>query len=572
MSLTTIANPGDARKATPAQDWARALETIGAATRDPDRILSRAIADWASRYGDAPALLSDREAFSFRGLGARMNQYSRWALNARVAPGETVALVMGNRPEYFAIWLGLIQVGAIVALLSPSLRRAPLVHALTVARARRLIVAAENAAPCMEDLAGQDGVEVWIHGAGVSDFRRVDLAVSTQSGDPLDPSRLPRITLDDRALRIFTSGTTGLPKAAEVSHRKLILWTHWFAGLAGFTAEDRHYNCLPMHHSVGGVVAVGAPLVFGGAAVISERFSARAFWDDVSRWRCTTFQYVGELCRYLVAAPGRSSEQNHGLRIAIGNGLSESVWRSFVERFGPVRILEFYASTEGNVWLYNVEGKMGSIGKIPAYLAAHRPLALARFDLESQTPARDPDGLCELCAEGEVGEALGRISDDPRSRFEGYSEAKETDGKILRNVFKVGDAWVRTGDLMRRDSHGFFTFVDRIGDTFRWKGENVSALEVASVLGSCSGVDRLWGRNRGRRGACGNGAAENRSRIRSGCARPEVGRSAPIRPASHPSPGERDRKDRNLQAEAQRLYRARFRPQRDRRSSLCLRP
>lgn len=137
MTLATIANPGDARKATPAQNWARALETIGLATRDPDRILTRAIADWASRYGDAPALLSDREAFSFRALEARINQYSRWALNARVAPGETVALVMGNRPEYFAIWLGLIQVGAIVALLSPSLRGAPLVHALTVARAPR---------------------------------------------------------------------------------------------------------------------------------------------------------------------------------------------------------------------------------------------------------------------------------------------------------------------------------------------------------------------------------------------------------------------------------------------------
>jgi fatty-acyl-CoA synthase len=488
MSLATITNSGDARKATPAQDWARALETIGLATRDPDRILTRAIADWASRYGDAPALLSDREAFSFRALEGRMNQYSRWALNARVAPGETIALMMGNRPEYFTIWLGLIQVGAIVALLSPSLRGSPLVHALTVARARRVIVAAENAAPCMEAIAGQEGVEVWIHGAGGSDVRRVDLAVSTQSGDPVDPARLPRITLADSALRIFTSGTTGLPKAAEVSHRKLILWTHWFAGLAGFTAEDRHYNCLPMHHSVGGVVAVGAPLVFGGAAVISERFSGRGFWDDVSRWRCTAFQYVGELCRYLVAAPKRSSEQNHGLRIAIGNGLSESVWCSFVERFGPTRILEFYASTEGNVWLYNVEGKMGSIGRVPAYLAARRPLALARFDFESQTPARGRDGLCEPCTDGEVGEALGRISDDPGSRFEGYSEEKETDRKILRDVFKAGDAWMRTGDLMRRDSQGFFTFVDRIGDTFRWKGENVSALEVASVLASCFGV------------------------------------------------------------------------------------
>ena len=488
VTLSATANPVDASKATPAQDWARALETIGFATRDPNRTLTRAIADWASRYGDAPALLGDREALSFCALEARINQYSRWALNAGVAPGEAVALVMGNRPEYFAIWLGLIQVGAIVALVSPTLRGTPLVHALAVSRARRVILAAENAASGMEAIAGQQGLEVWVHGDGESGVRRVDLAVSTLSGDPLDLAKLPRITLADRALRIFTSGTTGLPKAAEVSHRKLILWTHWFAGLAGFTAEDRHYNCLPMHHSVGGVVAVGAPLVFGGAAVISERFSARGFWEDVLRWRCTSFQYVGELCRYLVTAPERSSEQNHGLRIAIGNGLQEFVWRSFYGRFGPIRILEFYASTEGNVWLYNVESKVGAIGRIPAYLAARRPLALARFDLESETPARGPDGFCEPCADGEVGEALGRIGDDLDSRFEGYSEPNETGRKILRNVFRVGDAWMRTGDLMRRDNQGFFTFVDRIGDTFRWKGENVSALEVASVVGSCPGV------------------------------------------------------------------------------------
>ena len=348
---------------------------------------------------------------------------------------------------------------------------------------------------------GQEGVEVWIHGAGGSDVRRVDLAVSTQSGDPLDPARLPRITLADRALRIFTSGTTGLPKAAEVSHRKLILWTHWFAGLAGFTAEDRHYNCLPMHHSVGGVVAVGAPLVFGGAAVISERFSGRGFWDDVSRWRCTAFQYVGELCRYLVAAPERSSEQNHGLRIAIGNGLAELVWRSFVERFGPIRILEFYASTEGNVWLYNVEGKMGSIGRIPAYLAARRPLALARFDHEFETPARGPDGLCEPCADGEVGEALGRISDDPGSRFEGYSEEKETGQK---------DPAERVQGRRRLDAHGR-SHAARLPGFFHVcrSHRRYVSLEGRKRLGSRGCFrpqlllwrgrgDRLWGRDRGR--------------------------------------------------------------------------
>ena len=243
-----------------------------------------------------------------------------------------------------------------------------------------------------------------------------------------------------------------------------------------------------MHHSVGGVVAISAPLIFGGSVAIAERFSARGFWDDVARWECTAFQYIGELCRYLIAAPSRPEEKVHRLRLAIGNGLSEEVWRAVLDRFGPLRVLEFYASTEGNVWLYNVEGKIGSIGRIPPYLALRDPIALARFDHNSQMPARGADGFCTRCAEGEIGEALGRIGEDPTARFEGYSEAVETEKKILRDVFKAGDAWMRTGDLMRRDADGFYTFVDRIGDTFRWKGENVATSEVAGVLRSCPGV------------------------------------------------------------------------------------
>jgi fatty-acyl-CoA synthase len=488
QSRIALAAPSAVRSASPAKAWARALEITTQATRDPTRILPRAVAEWARKYGDAVALVSDQERLSFRGLEARMNQYSRWALDVGVAPGETVALMMGNRPEYFAIWLGLIQVGAIAALVSPSLGASALRRALNVAGARRVIAAASCADLCAEAIAGLDRVELWTHGHGQAEARRIDLAISTLKDEPLGEGERPPVTLADRALRIFTSGTTGLSKAAEISHRKLILWTHWFAGLADMTAEDRLYNCLPMHHSVGGVVAVGAPLVLGGSVVIAERFSAHGFWDDIAHWNCTAFQYIGELCRYLVAAPPRPDAKSNRLRLAIGNGLSPEVWRSLLDRLGPVRILEFYASTEGNVWLYNVEGKIGSIGRAPPYLALRDPIALARFDLETQMPARGASGFCERCADGEIGEALGRIDEDPGAQFEGYSEPAETAKKILRDVFAHGDAWMRTGDLMCRDANGFYTFVDRIGDTFRWKGENVATLEVSSVIRECPGV------------------------------------------------------------------------------------
>ena len=488
QSRAAISIPGDVHTASPAKAWARALEITAQATRDPARILPRAAAEWADKYGDATALISDQERLSFRALEARMNQYSRWALDVGVARGDTIALMMGNRPEYFAIWLGLIQVGAIAALVNPSLRSSALRHALKVAGARRIIAAAPYAELCAEAIAGPDRVELWTHGDGQSEARRIDLAISTLKGEPLGEGERPPVTLADRALRIFTSGTTGLSKAAEISHRKLILWTHWFAGLAGMTAEDRLYNCLPMHHSVGGVVAVGAPLVLGGSVVIAERFSAHGFWDDIAHWNCTAFQYIGELCRYLVAAPPRPEEKANQLRLAIGNGLSPEVWRSLLDRLGPVRVLEFYASTEGNVWLYNVEGKIGSIGRAPPYLALRDRIALARFDPNSQMPARGAGGFCERCADDEIGEALGRIDEDPRAQFEGYSEPAETEKKILRDVFARGDAWMRTGDLMCRDANGFYTFVDRIGDTFRWKGENVATLEVSSVIQACPGV------------------------------------------------------------------------------------
>ncbi len=462
--------------------WTRALELTHRATRDNSRTLPLAAMEWAERYGDRPALLGDEESYSFETLAARINQYARWALSRRLEKGATVALMMGNRPEYVAIWLGLTRVGIVVALLSPDLRGAALRHALNVARAQDVIAGQE----CMRALREIGVAEpVWTFGAGAE---RLDLSLELFSTAPLTDADVPDVSLDDRALRIFTSGTTGMPKAAEVSHRKVITWTHWFAGLAGLTADDRLYNCLPMHHSVGGVVAIGAPLVVGGSAAIAKKFSARGFWSDIVRYDCTAFQYIGELCRYLVAAPVADDERRAKLRLALGNGLSAPVWRGFAERFPDTRVLEFYASTEGNVWLYNVEGRIGALGRLPPYLAAKAPVALARFDEEAQAPLRGPDGFCAACEDDEPGEALGRIAGDAASRFEGYSERAETEKKILRDVFAPGDAWMRTGDLMRRDGEGFYHFVDRIGDTFRWKGENVAIAEVTAALRACPGV------------------------------------------------------------------------------------
>jgi len=268
-------------------------------------------------------------------------------------------------------------------------------------------------------------------------------------------------------------------------------WSHWFAGMMDVRAEDRMYNCLPMYHSVGGVLATGAVLVGGGAVVIREKFSAREFWNDVVRWDCTLFQYIGELCRYLLHAAPHPLENEHRIRLCCGNGLRGDVWAAFKSRFHVPRILEFYAATEGNLSLFNVEGEPGAIGRIPFFLAHRFPAALVRFDVAAGDPVRNAQGFCVRSAPNEVGEALGRILEDRSSigsRFEGYTSAEASEEKILRNVFAPGDAWFRSGDLMRQDEKGYFYFVDRIGDTFRWKGENVSTCEVSAAIAEFPGV------------------------------------------------------------------------------------
>jgi len=250
------------------------------------------------------------------------------------------------------------------------------------------------------------------------------------------------------------------------------------------------YCALPLYHSAGGAMCVAAALRAGGAIALRRRFSASHFWDDVRRYDATAFQYIGEFCRYLLNQPEGARDRDHSLRFAIGNGLRPDIWEEFQKRFGIPRMVEFYGATEGNVAMVNLDNKVGSVGKRPpALVSAPR---LIRFDVEADEQIRGDDGLCIECRPDEVGELLGEIPKDPdaaQGRFEGYTSKQATEKKILRDVFEKGDTWFRTGDLLRCDAKGYFYFIDRIGDTFRWKGENVSTQEVAEALGVFPGVE-----------------------------------------------------------------------------------
>jgi fatty-acyl-CoA synthase len=472
--------------------WIRALQETAPIAEHRTLTLPRAIEQRAVAAPDSVALLGDNEALTYRDFAARMRAYSDWAVRHRIGRGDVVGLLMRNCPEYLAIWLGITRVGGVVALLNTNQTGDGLVHAIDIVAPTHLIVGAglgEAFDTARRHL--RSAPATWIHGADHSGARRIDHEIDEHL--PPDDSAVgyPAPTIADRALCIYTSGTTGLPKAANVSHFRLIQWSRWFAGMVDAQPSDRMYNCLPMYHSVGGVVATGMMLVSGGSVVIRNGFSASCFWDDVAASECTVFQYIGELCRYLVNTPPHPRERAHRLRLSCGNGLRADVWAEFRNRFAIPRNLEFYAATEANFSLYNCENEPGSIGRIPPFLAHRFPVALVQYDVETGEPVRNEAGRCMRCAPDEAGEAISRIADraaNNGSPFEGYTDRAASDEKILRDVFEPGDAWFRSGDLMRKDARGFYYFVDRIGDTFRWRGENVSTDEVAQAINACSGV------------------------------------------------------------------------------------
>jgi len=486
MTQNLPATAANMSKGTALKAWVRALEAIKIMETAPGTTLPGLMDEWSERYGERPALLSETETLTYRDVANRANRIARWGLAQGFGANDVIALLMPNCPDYVAIWLGLTRIGCTVALVNTNLLGDALLHSIRVAGAKFVIVDA-SLHPALQAIQDRlpAGTKLWLHG------EESETELSLYHGAKLSALESPLPTPKQRALLIYTSGTTGAPKAANVTHARIVEWSFWFAGMMGTRPDDRMYNCLPLYHSVGGIVAIGALLVHGGSVLIRKRFSASRFWDEVVEYDCTLFQYIGELCRYLTASPPHPRERAHRLRLACGNGMQGDVWKALQPRFAIPQILEFYAATEGSVSLYNCEGKPGAIGRVPNFLSHRFPVALIRCDPETGTPLRDASGLCQICETDEVGEAIGKISARSEAQerpFDGYTDTGASEKKILRNVFTTGDSWFRTGDLMRIDASGYYYFVDRIGDTFRWKGENVATTEVAAVLRAYPGV------------------------------------------------------------------------------------
>uniref|UniRef100_A0A7M4FDD7 long-chain-fatty-acid--CoA ligase n=1 Tax=Crocodylus porosus TaxID=8502 RepID=A0A7M4FDD7_CROPO len=398
---------------------------------------------------------------------------------AGLRQGDCLALVLGNEPAYVWLWLGLAKLGCAMACLNCNIRAKSLLHCFQCSGAKVLLAGPELKSAIEEILPSlkEQNVRVF-YLSRTSDTDGVDSfldKMESVSDEPTPQSWRSNVTFKSAALYIYTSGTTGLPKAAMITHERIMI-ACGLATASKITSEDIIYTTLPLYHSAALLLGLHGCIMQGATLVLRSKFSATHFWDDCRKYKVTVIQYIGEVLRYLY------NDRDHRVRLAIGNGLRGDVWREFVKRFGNIRIFEFYASTEGNVAFVNYTEKIGAVGRVNCFHKKIIQYELIRYDVEKDEPIRDENGYCIKAPVGEPGLLICKISQF--APFTGYAGAKsQTEKKKLRDVFQKGDLYFNSGDLLVIDQDNFIYFHDRVGDTFRWKGENVATTEVADILG-----------------------------------------------------------------------------------------
>lgn len=456
----------------------------------------------AAKRPHAIAIIDEDAEVDWIGLQRQSNQIANMLLDLGVRPGEAVALNMANGIMFLACVIGITRIGAVAGLINTNLRGAQLVHCVAEIDARISLV--DSGGMSAIGKAEQDYLAIGGRRTRVilfGDMNSISLDLEDRewllNGETLAGSASPQIpVLDktvcagDRALYIFTSGTTGLPKPAIITHRRFLLGASSMSIFA-FRArpQDRLYNCLPLYHGTGLMVGAAACFYSGASMVLRKRFSASNLIDDARRHGCNLLVYVGEICRYLLATPKRADDKRSTFTRAAGNGLRPDIWTTFRNRFGLRRICEFYGAGEGNGGFMNVFNRTGSVGVTAA------TARLVHYDVADASIVRGADGFAKLVPNGEPGLLL--IEVNGKDLFDGYRDERQSETKLVRNVFKTGDCWFDSGDVLRTIDVGYvygalhYQFVDRLGDTFRWKSENVSTNEVGEILAECDGVEMV---------------------------------------------------------------------------------
>ncbi len=446
--------------------------------------LAHLLRQQAQRIPDQVALRFENETVTYSDFDAQANAFAAVFKQAGIGR-EPVALMFENSPSLLAAQAAVAKTGAIGALINTHLSGTALAHAILTAGVRHIFVDAV-CLPRVVELPECAGLTVWGEGDPADLPPHVEPLDAAVAAAPRTQASMPDVRPSDVFLYIYTSGTTGLPKPAVIRHSRFTMAGIGLGAMLDIGSNDVIYAPLPLYHGESNFVGFSVAVRAGACFASRRRFSASEFLGDVRRHGATMFVYVGELCRYLLRQPPTPEDRNHRLRLAAGAGLRPDIWEEFQSRFGIARIVEMYGMTEGNVNLMNLAGRMGSVGR--AHPFQHDNIRLARYDVGRGELERDEHGLLVPCADSEVGELLGKITRNSFMPYEGYTDRAASAAKVISNAFQRGDSYFRTGDLLRRDREGYYYFVDRVGDTFRWKGENVSTQEVAQILTGAPGV------------------------------------------------------------------------------------
>jgi len=432
--------------------------------------IGKVFQDRAARYGDRVFLRFEDQQLTYRETNERANRYAAVLASRGVGRGDVVGIMLRNSPNAVLMMLAAVKCGAIAGMLNYHQRGEVLEHSLGLLDAKVLVAETD-----LTDAVDECG---W---SGVAPTTIEEMEQQSATAATTNPPSAAAVQAKDTAFYIFTSGTTGHPKASVMTHKR------WLAALAAFgglglrlKGSDTLYSCLPLYHNNALTVAIGSVMNSGATLALGKSFSASKFWDDVIAHEATAFIYIGEVCRYLLNQPAKPTDRAHKVRLIAGNGLRPEIWDEFTSRFGIARVCEFYAASEGNTAFINIFNVPRSTGFTPM------PAVYVHYDPDTGAPLRGENGRVQKVPAGEPGLLLSPVT--RLQPFDGYTDPSASEKKLVRNAFRKGDCYFNTGDVMSPQGMRHAAFVDRLGDTFRWKGENVATTQVERALAADKSV------------------------------------------------------------------------------------
>ncbi|XP_028039800.1 long-chain fatty acid transport protein 4-like [Bombyx mandarina] len=449
------------------------------------------------RHPNKACFLYENESWSFKQVEEFSLRVTALLKNHGVKRGDVVGVMMNNCPELPATWLGVARMGGVSPLINTNQTGNALLHSVNVAKCNVVIYGSEFQS-AFDEISNEINPAIKLYrynrrplNASGDAVRVVesenDFTHMLETTPPAPWSLSEGEGFTGKLLYIYTSGTTGLPKAAVISPSRMVFMASGVHYLGGLRKNDIMYCPMPLYHSAGGCISVGQAFIFGCTVALRAKFSASAYFPDCIKFKATAAHYIGEMCRYILATPPSATDRQHKVRTVYGNGMRPTIWTEFVKRFNIKRVVEFYGATEGNANIVNIDNKTGAIGFVSRIIPAVYPIAILKVDQETGEPIRNSKGLCQLAKPYEPGVFIGKIKpNNPSRAFLGYVDKEASEKKIVRDVFNIGDSAFISGDILVADELGYLYFRDRTGDTFRWRGENVSTTEVEAAVSRCA--------------------------------------------------------------------------------------